>query len=56
MKDLLNVKPFLKKRISWYAAYNCSNSGKNNPYKNLFKFFEKWVHEKSIYGMYKMEM
>ena len=36
MKDLMNVKLFLKNNISWCAAYNCINSSKNNPDKTFF--------------------
>ena len=36
MKDLMNVKLFLKNNMSWCAAYNCSNSSKNGPDKNFF--------------------
>ena len=37
MKDLMDVKLFLKNNMSWCAAYNCSNSSKNNPDKTLVK-------------------
>ena len=33
MKDLMNVKLFLKNNMSWCAAYNCSDSSKDNPEK-----------------------
>ena len=36
MKDLINVKFFLKKNISWCAADNFSNSSKNNSVKTFF--------------------
>ena len=36
MKDLMNVKLFLKKNMSWCTACNCSNSSKNNPDKTFF--------------------
>ena len=36
MKDLMNVKLFLKNIMSWCAAYNYSNSSKNNPDKTFF--------------------
>ena len=37
MKDLMDVKLFLKNNMSWCAAYNCSNSSKNNPDKTFDK-------------------
>ena len=30
---MMNVKLFLKNSMLWCAAYNCSNSNKNNPNK-----------------------
>ena len=36
MKDLMNAKLFLKNNMSWCAAYNCSNSSKNNLDKTFF--------------------
>ena len=36
MKDLINIKIFLKKNIPWFEAYVCNYSCKNNPEKTLF--------------------
>ena len=36
MKDLMNVKLSLQNKILWCAAYDCSNSSKNNPDKTFF--------------------
>ena len=36
MKDLMNAKLFLKSNMSGCAAYDCSNSSKNNPGKTFF--------------------
>ena len=36
MKDLINIKIFLKKNILWFEAYICNYSCKNNPEKTLF--------------------
>ena len=38
MKDLMNAKLFLKNKMSWCTAYNCSNSSKNNLGKTFFIF------------------
>ena len=36
MKGLMNAKLFLKSNMSGCAAYDCSNSSKNNPGKTFF--------------------
>ena len=36
MKDLMNTKLSLKNNMSWYVAYNRSDSSKNNPGKTFF--------------------
>ena len=36
VKDLMNVTLILKNNMSWCAAYNCSNSSKNNSEKTFF--------------------
>ena len=36
MKDLMNVKLFLKNNMSRCTAYNCSNFSKNNAGKTFF--------------------
>ena len=36
----------------WFAAYNCSNSSKNNPEKTIYSS-KKWAHQRSMHSCFK---
>ena len=50
MKDLMNDQLFLKNTMSWYAAYNCSNSRKNKPEKTFFILLKNKCTRKAWIG------
>ena len=51
MKDLMNAKLFLKGSMSWFTAYNYSDSNKITLIRTYYSS-EKWVRQKSMESCY----